>query len=516
VGNLLPEGKINSELITLFNQRVENAAFLFVPIKILMTLIVGLMIGLKPTIQPIETLTWSWSRAWTGMVLGLRRWPMIGFRVGLYIGLIGGTFVTPLFVYDAASSGKLRLSQDLMQWWQVGQIAGAIAAFLIGIIVLLTSKPVIWSNHHCCDRLGLRFMGAFVSGLFAALSVGGSFALNGDNPQDILFWGLIAGLEVGCVVLLSDRLSNPLVYKLSSSTIVGLTAGCIVGLGNVLLIWLVGVSWLQVISNKLMGSWLLSGLSIGATMGLVAGLITWLRERQTDHSLRSPRPVPSDWLRQSLRKGLVHGLVIAIISGCGLGWLLVSGKTPIYQGLIAIIVTFNLGLICAPVVIFIMAGTSAIGGLSSGGVLGVLLSALSRGLSGPDIDRRIVPNQGIYQSALNIGVFALGGGLVLGWIWGLMNLAGAVLSTGLLPTPMEVLRYWLSNSLFLGLLSGFLPATACIQHVMLRIMLWRSGFAPWNYARFLNHATERLFLQKVGGRYLFIHRLLLEYLADLN
>ncbi|NJL48850.1 MAG: hypothetical protein HC929_16990 [Leptolyngbyaceae cyanobacterium SM2_5_2] len=36
---------------------------------------------------------------------------------------------------------------------------------------------------------------------------------------------------------------------------------------------------------------------------------------------------------------------------------------------------------------------------------------------------------------------------------------------------------------------------------------------PWNYARFLNHCTERLLLQRVGGRYRFIHRLIQERFA---
>lgn len=35
------------------------------------------------------------------------------------------------------------------------------------------------------------------------------------------------------------------------------------------------------------------------------------------------------------------------------------------------------------------------------------------------------------------------------------------------------------------------------------------GYTPRNYARFLDYANDRVFLQKVGGGYRFIHRLLL-------
>ncbi len=49
----------------------------------------------------------------------------------------------------------------------------------------------------------------------------------------------------------------------------------------------------------------------------------------------------------------------------------------------------------------------------------------------------------------------------------------------------------------------------------LRIVLYLNGYAPWNYARFLDYATDRLFLQRVGGGYRFIHRLLQEHFAQM-
>ena len=38
---------------------------------------------------------------------------------------------------------------------------------------------------------------------------------------------------------------------------------------------------------------------------------------------------------------------------------------------------------------------------------------------------------------------------------------------------------------------------------------------PWNYAAFLDYAAGRVFLRKVGGGYIFVHRMLLEYFAAL-
>ena len=45
--------------------------------------------------------------------------------------------------------------------------------------------------------------------------------------------------------------------------------------------------------------------------------------------------------------------------------------------------------------------------------------------------------------------------------------------------------------------------------------MWRRGLAPWRYATFLDHAAERIFLRKVGGGYIYVHRLLHDYFADL-
>jgi hypothetical protein len=69
-----------------------------------------------------------------------------------------------------------------------------------------------------------------------------------------------------------------------------------------------------------------------------------------------------------------------------------------------------------------------------------------------------------------------------------------------------------------GILFGLLsPAgIACIQHLTLRLFLLCDRYIPWNYAYFLDYATQLIFLQKVGGGYIFIHRLLLKHFAGLT
>jgi DNA polymerase III delta prime subunit len=111
------------------------------------------------------------------------------------------------------------------------------------------------------------------------------------------------------------------------------------------------------------------------------------------------------------------------------------------------------------------------------------------------------PNQGIWNSAKSFFFCQLGVVLFFG------------LSAGL----SSWLFLGLSAGLFFGLIVGLNKGgKACIQHFILRLILTLQGHTPWNYARFLDHAAERLFLQKAGGGYIFIHRLLLEHIAQLD
>jgi len=69
----------------------------------------------------------------------------------------------------------------------------------------------------------------------------------------------------------------------------------------------------------------------------------------------------------------------------------------------------------------------------------------------------------------------------------------------------------MAGALFFGFWSG--GGLACIQHLCLRFILTQDRKIPWNYARFLNYCVERRLLQRIGGRYRFIHRELLDHFA---
>ena len=167
---------------------------------------------------------------------------------------------------------------------------------------------------------------------------------------------------------------------------------------------------------------------------------------------------------------------------------------------------------------FPLSATVAFGlgiGLNAGVAIGTLgaLGGLMTGLTGPDVQRRTVPNQGIRQSAVNVAVFALLGCLFVGLPYAVLNVWAAAVVTRTLPDATDWVRLGLGSGLSFGLLAGLLPGAACIQHVILRLVLWWSGMAPMRYVQFLDFATERMLLQRIGGRYRFLHVLLRDHFA---
>ena len=73
----------------------------------------------------------------------------------------------------------------------------------------------------------------------------------------------------------------------------------------------------------------------------------------------------------------------------------------------------------------------------------------------------------------------------------------------------------LGRGLFVGLACGLrFGGHAYLHHFALRLVLWYKNYAPLNYIRFLDYATDGILLRKVGAGYIFLHRMLLEYFAD--
>lgn len=218
---------------------------------------------------------------------------------------------------------------------------------------------------------------------------------------------------------------------------------------------------------------LLSGVSCGFSFGILPGLISGLLFALFASLLFDIAPAePLDWSWDNAKNGLIMGITLGLMVG------LIGGGFLVASGLLA---GGILGLVRTTV----------------GGLIGGLIFGLSQGLSDSEIDVKMIPNQGIRLSAKTAGVFTLVSGVSFG------------LSLALFGGLMRGL-----SGLGLGVLTGLAcGGITCIQHLTLRLMLWSQGAIPWNYESFLNWATEVWLLQKIGGRYRFMHELLRAHFA---
>ena len=211
--------------------------------------------------------------------------------------------------------------------------------------------------------------------------------------------------------------------------------------------------------------------------------------------------------------GLLFGVILGLISGLSvvvLLWEYVYSRTIKtfevlkWQWTQGVLAGLFFGL---PIVLFFWVlelWESIYLGLFVGLFVGVLF-----GRESEEIKTKTVPNQGIRESAKNAVIL----GLLVGLLFGVFF--------GLLFELQDVLLFELQDGLFFGLFFGLLfgllfGGLAFIEHYSLRVIIYRSGYIPWNYARFLDYAAERIFLRKVGGGYIFVHRLLMDYFASLE
>ncbi len=172
--------------------------------------------------------------------------------------------------------------------------------------------------------------------------------------------------------------------------------------------------------------------------------------------------------------------------------------------------------------VFVFCPQPIIKGLTFGLLFGLVSASfysLIGGLSSRLQDERHLtkPNQGIWHSARNSVsyglIIGLASGLLAGTVFGLL----VWFMFGLLMIGLGAgINIGATTFLSLGTLAALRGGgIACIQHVLLRWHLWRAGSIPWNYPRFLDYTAEHILLRKVGGGYIFVHRLLLEYFASL-
>lgn len=499
-------------------------------------LIFGLVVGLTnrvgPEIKPAEVLVWSWVSIWqslvkskslkSGMLIGLIMMIVAGLTIdltqglfmGIVIGLISGLFSE--FSHEMRNKHNFVVSDrsrpfsahnivlvglvfGLIFWL----IAVPIIGFVLGLSYWLIDKQIITFFFGLMNGLAFGLIGGLVFGLTSGLITKLSRDLLNRHST---FVGLLSGLIIGLVSGLIIGLFSDMFIGLASTLIIGLVLGLIGMLaGNLASRVLAKYDT----SSKLVYG-LLAGLTSGLIFGSIIGLINGLINGLIFGSIIG------------LISGLIGGLISGLISGLtNQGWLelkftvafgwfwksmwkrMVKIQALRNALVVGLVIGLTSGLAFGP--IRGLAGGLAVGLIS--GLIFVFIGGLTSGLSSEMLDKHTLtrPNQGIWYSARNsifVGLlFGLVGGLLFGLVGGLLS--GSGLFFGLIGGTI--------SGITAGLLSG---GTAFIQHFVLRLLLWFAGYMPLNFSRFLDYAAERILLRKVGGRYIFVHQLLLDYFAS--
>jgi eukaryotic-like serine/threonine-protein kinase len=300
-----------------------------------------------------------------------------------------------------------------------------------------------------------------------------------------LFGGIISGLLRGMAVVRRDTDgAQPDTIEEKAQRVSGIKQSLIIGGSVGLVTWII-----QFLSETTSGDIVIPILK--ATIGaIIYGAVFSVIFRSGGQDLRLANDIQTtetlNWSWGSARQGVMNGAALAVAIAAVLGLILILNPGSRAEALLL--------------------------------VLGIpLVNALLGGLRGAEIPTKIVPNQGIRQSrknALIVGLLFGSGGILISLVIWLVTIVSAK------PTEEDLGAVWLIG-LEIGVLFALLGAfryggLASLQHYTLRFLLAQQASITWNCARFLDYATERVFLQKVGAGYRFTHRLLLDYFADRN
>lgn len=343
---------------------------------------------------------------------------------------------------------------------------------------------------------------------------------------------LIEQLQPSWLTTRSQLLGYTFSTRLIGSIIIGMTVGLIVGIVIGFAIGLVAgliVSVLDMVrfsrlrqtgvNREALSLWLRGARIL--YIGLSIWLVTWLLGRMIGNAL------------QGFALGLLFGVAFAATYGLRnnrynltndiqtveiLSWswvrALTHGVVGMFVGLVTGIAAELIARIAfqIPIVAFSQwwFQTGMLVGVAGGGC-----GAIFGGLTTSVVETKTAPNQGIRLSFRNCLLAGLIAGSIIGGISAVTGdyFGGLLVSLG----GVHGLTGGLRGGLLAGLCGGLLVALwfgglDIMQHSVLRLVLSMRRYAPLNYARFLDYATDELnFLQKVGGGYVFVHRYLLEH-----
>jgi DNA polymerase III delta prime subunit len=239
---------------------------------------------------------------------------------------------------------------------------------------------------------------------------------------------------------------------------------------------------------------LLRGLSLyGGFLQLMLFQVFWLRSRKRDFTtdIQPVEHITVSWPRawQAARTGARRGAYV----GIGISAFMVA----ILVGMLALGSRASFELARVTLAFTAMS-------ILACGLAGALVAGIFSLLQAQTVETKRTPNQGIHLSIRSacLMAVAMGGPVLLAAVGFLLagshGTAGIVVVAGLYLATVGFLAFGGQDA---------------IQHGVLRMILVRRRYIPRRYDGFLDHSVRLVLLQKVGGGYRFVHRLLQDYFA---
>lgn len=242
------------------------------------------------------------------------------------------------------------------------------------------------------------------------------------------------------------------------------------------------------------------GLAFGTIVGTVIGFIAGYR-LSIQQTIRPAERIVWRWSIKALVMGVLTGLTIGVI----------------------------IGIIAAGIISPSFAVSAAV---MYGVIIGVAAIVALGFERSETVEARTRPNEGMWDTLVNVVAYGVIIGIVFALVSGMVLFgSGAILALSpqvFPPVVAEFLGQMLSHDMTtiilvgfglgfgsgLGFAAAFGGLDILVRHISLRAVLSRAGYIPSSYAHFLDFCAEHVLLRKVGGGYIFPHRMMLEYFAE--
>lgn len=140
------------------------------------------------------------------------------------------------------------------------------------------------------------------------------------------------------------------------------------------------------------------------------------------------------------------------------------------------------------------------------GALGAVPAVLFGGLVNPQLASTTSAFEGLRRSLLN--------GLIIAPVMAALISVVYIIYVSPVDRNLSLLSVVLGGAFIIAWLQ--MGGLAPIEHMVLRAILFLTGRQPWRMLPFLDYAADLILMRKVGGGYIFVHRLLMEHFAAME